>query len=180
VVVDEGSIETVSYTSDRDAIVSIEREGVPDVWRLRVNLRSVAYWIATVLIAAETLAGGATDLAHGRGLVVAGAPVVDVVTSLGYPVYILTILGAWKLLGGATLLAPGLPRVKEWAYAGIVFELTAAAVSLTVRGYGVGDIAPPLVLAALALTSWALRPPSRVLGSLLPGRPTLPSRELVS
>ena len=148
--------------------------------QLRVNMKSVAYWIATVLIAAETLAGGGTDLAHGRSLLVAGMPVVDVVTSLGYPVYVLAILGAWKLLGGATLLAPGLPRLKEWAYAGIVFELTAAAASLTLRGYGVGDIAPPLVLAALALASWALRPPSRMLGSLLPGRPTQPSRELVA
>ncbi|HMF42365.1 MAG TPA: DoxX family protein [Polyangia bacterium] len=151
-----------------------------EVWQLRMNPKSVAYWIATVLIAAETLAGGGTDLAHGRSGLVAGTPVVDVVTSLGYPIFVLTILGVWKVLGGATLLAPGLPRLKEWAYAGIVFELTAAAASLLVRGYGVGDVAPPLVLAALALTSWALRPPSRMLGSVLPGRPTQPSRELVA
>jgi hypothetical protein len=106
--------------------------------------------------------------------------VVDVVTSLGFPVYILTILGVWKLLGGAILLAPRLPRLKEWAYAGIVFELTGAGVSLAVRGSGAGDIATPLLLAALAMASWALRPPSRTLGSLLPGRPTQPSREPVS
>jgi hypothetical protein len=179
-LVDDRSIETVSYTSVRNEIVSIERKGVPDMWQLRINLKSVAYWTATVFIAAETIAGGGTDLAHGRNGLVAGTPVVDVVTSLGYPVYVLTILGAWKLLGGATLLAPGLPRLKEWAYAGIVFELTAAAASLIVRGYGVGDVAPPLVLAAFALTSWALRPPSRVLGSLLPWRPTRASRELIS
>ena len=148
--------------------------------RLRMNLKSVAYWIATVLIAAETLAGGATDLAHGRSGLVTGTPVVDVMTSVGYPVYVLTILGVWKLLGGATLLAPRLPRLKEWAYAGIVFELTAAAASLTVRGYGAGDIAPPLVLAALAIASWALRPSSRMLGSLLPRRSIRPSRELAS
>jgi hypothetical protein len=135
-----------------------------------VNVKSVVYWIATALIALETLAGGAADIAHGRTILVAGTPVVDVVTSLGYPVYILTILGIWKLLGGATLLAPRLPRVKEWAYAGIIFELTGAAASLIVRGYGVGDVATPLVLAALAITSWALRPPSRMLGSLLPAR----------
>jgi DoxX-like family len=136
-----------------------------------VNVKSVVYWIATTLIALETLAGGATDIAHGRATLVTGTPVVDAVTSLGYPVYILTILGIWKLLGGATLLAPRLPRLKEWAYAGIIFELTGAAVSLIVRGYGVGDVATPLVLAALAIASWALRPPSRTLGSLLPPRP---------
>ena len=134
-------------------------------------MKSVAYWIATILIAAETLAGGAADVAHGRSLVVTGTPVLDVVTSLGYPAYILTILGTWKLLGGATLLAPRLPRLKEWAYAGIVFELTGAAASLGVRGYGAGDIATPLLLAALAMASWALRPPSRMFGSVLPSSP---------
>jgi uncharacterized membrane protein YphA (DoxX/SURF4 family) len=132
-----------------------------------MQLKSVVYWIATALIAVETLAGGATDIAHGRSALVSGTPVVDVVTSLGYPVYVLTILGIWKLLGGATLLAPRLPRLKEWAYAGVVFELTGAAASLFMRGYGVGDILTPLVLALLAVVSWALRPSSRMLGSLL-------------
>jgi hypothetical protein len=133
-------------------------------------VKAVAYWTATILIAAETLAGGATDLVHGRIMLVTGTPVLDVVTSVGYPAYVLTILGTWKLLGGATLLAPRLPRLKEWAYAGIVFELIGAAASLTVRGSGAGDIATPLLLAGLAITSWALRPPSRMLGSLLPPR----------
>src|SRR5258708_37588935 len=138
-----------------------------------MNVRSIAYWLATVPIALETLAGGATDLAHGRTGLVSGPFVADVVTGLGYPVYVLTILGIWKLLGGATLLAPRLPRVKEWAYAGIVFELTGAAVSLVVRGHGVADVAPPMVLAALAVASWAPRPASRALGS----PPSPPVRE---
>lgn len=145
-----------------------------------MNLKSVAYWIATVLIALETLAGGVTDLAHGGSMVVTGTPVVDVVTSLGYPVYLLTILGVWKLLGAATLLAPRLPRLKEWAYAGIVFELTGAAVSQSVRGHGAGDVATPLLLMALAITSWALRPPHRRLGSILPGRPGRQSGEPIA
>jgi hypothetical protein len=145
-----------------------------------MNVKWIAYWTATVLIAVETLVGGAIDLAHGRGAVVTGTPVVDVVTGLGYPVYLLTILGVWKLLGGATLLAPRLPRLKEWAYAGIVFELTGAAVSLGLRGSGAGDIAVPLLLTALAITSWALRPPSRTLGSILPWRPGRPSGDPIS
>lgn len=145
-----------------------------------MNLKSIAYWTATALIAAETLVGGAVDLAHGRGAVVTGTPVVDVVTGLGYPVYLVTILGVWKLLGEATLLAPRLPRLKEWAYAGIVFELTGAAASLGLRGAGAGDIAVPLLLAALAITSWALRPPSRMLGSVLPWPPCRQSGEPVA
>ena len=132
------------------------------------RVKSVAYWIATTVIALETLAGGAAELTHGRTILVTGTPVVDAATSLGYPVYVVTILGIWKLLGGATLLAPRLPRLKEWAYAGIVFELTGAAASLIARGYGPADVATPMVLAALALISWALRPSSRILGSLLP------------
>lgn len=144
-----------------------------------MDAKSVAYWIATVMIAGETLAGGAMDVVHGRSMVVTGTPVLDVVTSLGYPAYVLTIIGTWKLLGGATILAPRLPRLKEWAYAGIVIELTAAAASLSVRGYGAGDIATPLLLAALAMASWALRPQSRMVGSVLPprsvsSRPTAP------
>ena len=138
-------------------------------------MKSVAYWIATVMIAGETLAGGAMDVVHGRSMVVTGTPVLDVVTSLGYPAYVLTIIGIWKLLGGATIMAPRLPRLKEWAYAGIVIELTAAAASLSVRGYGAGDIATPLLLAALATASWALRPQSRMVGSVLPASP-VPSR----
>lgn len=133
-----------------------------------MNLKSAAYWTVTLLIAAETLVGGAADLIHGRTLLVTGTPVTGVVTSIGYPVYVLAILGAWKLLGGVTLLAPRLPRLKEWAYAGIVFELTGAAVSLAVRGYGASDVATPLLLAALAIASWALRPPDRTLGTMQP------------
>src|SRR5262249_31305458 len=93
--------------------------------------------------------------------------VVDVVTSLGYPVYVLTILGIWKVLGATVLLVPGFLRLKEWAYAGIVFELSAAAVSQAVRGHA-GDVIAPLILLGLALSSWALRPPTRTLGSLSP------------
>lgn len=143
-------------------------------------MKSVTYWIATILIASETVAGGAVDVVHGRSMVVTGTPVLEVVTSLGYPAYVLTIIGVWKLLGGATLLAPRLPRLKEWAYAGVVIELTSAAVSLSVRGYGMGDIATPLLLAALAIASWALRPQSRMLGSVLPLRSTRPSVDLTT
>ena len=127
-------------------------------------MKSAAYWTATALIALETLAGGVMDLVHGPAEVVTGPSVVEVVTDLGYPVYILTILGVAKLLGGATLLAPGLPRLKEWAYAGIVFELAGASVSLFARGHDAGDVATPLLLAAVAIASWALRPPGRTLG----------------
>ena len=134
-----------------------------------MKIKIIIYWVTTVLIALETLAGGVTDLAQGRASVVSGPFVADVITHLGYPVYLLTILGVWKLAGGVTLLVPGFPRLKEWAYAGIFFELTGAAASFVARGEITGDLIAPLVLTGLAVASWALRPQSRTLGVLFPG-----------
>ena len=138
---------------------------------LAMRLKLIGYWVTTAAIALETLAGGVTDLIHGGTDLVSGQPVVQIVTHEGYPVYLLTILGVWKLLGGITLLAPRFPRLKEWAYAGIFFELTGALASGIVRG---GDpstvIWSPLILVALAIASWALRPSGRTLGVLFPTR----------
>ena len=127
-----------------------------------MKTKTIAYRTTTTLIALETLAGGVTDLVHGRTMLVSGPLVVDVVTHLGYPVYLLAILGVWKVLGGITLLLPRFPRLKEWAYAGIFFELTGAAASHAARGNW-SDLTAPLILAALTVASWALRPPNRTL-----------------
>src|SRR5262249_18877024 len=83
---------------------------------------------------------------------------------LGYPVYFVMILGFWKLLGSLALVVPGLPRVKEWAYAGIFFNMTGAAVSHLVCHDAAWHVGVTLGLAALAVASWALRPASRTLG----------------
>jgi len=128
----------------------------------------VTYWVVTVLIALETLVGGVTDLIHGSSILVAGPPVADVVTHLGYPLYFVRIIGFWKVLGGIVLLVPGYPRLKEWAYAGIFFELSGAAASWLAYERNVGEAVVPMVLALLALVSWALRPQDRLLGVLVP------------
>ena len=128
-----------------------------------MKTKQILYWMTTAFIALETFVGGAIDLTHGRTGVVSGPSVVDVVTSLGYPIYVLAILGAWKIPGAIVLVMPGLLRLKEWAYAGIVFELSGAAVSHAARGHA-SDITVPVILVGLALASWALRPPSRILG----------------
>jgi uncharacterized membrane protein YphA (DoxX/SURF4 family) len=133
-----------------------------------MRAKALGYWATTLFVALELLAGGLTDLVHGREALVAGQPVVAVITHLGYPVYVLAILGGWKLLGAVALLVPRFPRLKEWAYAGTFFEMTGAAVSLGASGADVGTISFPLVVAALALASWALRPPDRILGVLVP------------
>lgn len=122
---------------------------------------AIGYWASTGLVALAFAAGGAADLLRAPD-VVAG------MTHLGYPGYFATILGTWKVLGAAAILAPRSPRLKEWAYAGIVFDLTGAAASHAAAGDDAGKIVTPLVLLALAVASWALRPASRVVGSVAP------------
>jgi hypothetical protein len=91
--------------------------------------------------------------------------------------YFFAILGFWKVLGSIAILVPRFPLLKEWAYAGIFFDLTGAAASCAaVGGYGVYGfhVLAPLIITGFCVASWALRPPSRAIGVLLPakvGRP---------
>src|SRR5271166_2155630 len=130
----------------------------------------IGYWVATAIIEFELLVGGIMDLVHGRAVLVVGPPVVDVLARLGYPAYLLTILGIWKLLGGVALVVPRFPRLKEWAYAGVFFDMTGAAASWIAIGDNTGQFIAPLIFAAFAVASWALRPPRRILGILSPAR----------
>jgi len=85
---------------------------------------------------------------------------------LGYPAYFVAILGFWKVLGVIALLVPGYHRLKEWAYAGVFFDLAGAAASHVACGSATWHVALPVVLAALTVISWALRPTNRSLGIL--------------
>ena len=125
-----------------------------------MNARNIAYWIATILTAFVFLSGGATYLAGVK-------EPLEGMAALGYPRYFVTILGVWKVLGGLAILAPRTPRLKEWAYAGITFDLTGAAMSHAAMRDPAWHVAVPLVILVIAAASWALRPPSRVLGAIL-------------
>ena len=83
---------------------------------------------------------------------------VDQITHLGYPVYLLTILGVWKILGVAAVLIPKFPRLKEWAYAGFFFAMSGAVFSHIASGDSMNEIAPSLVLLILTVVSWYFRP----------------------
>ena len=120
--------------------------------------KSVTYWITTILIAFAFISGGVAYLAR------LDAPVQGIV-ALGYPAYLVAILGVWKVLGGIAILAPRLARLKEWAYAGIVFDLTGAAFSHAVMSDPATKVIVPLVLLGIAAASWALRPANRKLAS---------------
>ena len=95
---------------------------------------------------------------------------------LGYPLYFFRILGFWKILGAIAILVPRFPRLKEWAYAGIFFDLTGAAATWAAVG-GPGEafhIIAPLIIAGFTVASWALRPESRRIGVLFPATSSLP------
>ena len=127
--------------------------------------RTIVYWIMTALVAFFIGSGGIAQVMQYFASPHAVVPV------LGYPMYFFAILGFWKFFGALTILVPRLPRLKEWAYAGIFFDLTGAAASNAMSGgygaYGFHVIAP-LIITGFMLASWALRPSSRKLGEILP------------
>jgi uncharacterized membrane protein YphA (DoxX/SURF4 family) len=120
--------------------------------------RLIAYWVTTALVVFELAMGGVWDLLR--------VPQVrELIERLGYPNYFLIILGTWKLLGAVALAIPRFPWLKEWAYAGVVFDLTGAVASLFASGLAdAGTVAYPMAMTGVAVASWALRPPSRRLG----------------
>lgn len=127
----------------------------------------IAYWITTILGPASFVIGGVAHLSRS-------AQPVAMAEHLGYPAYILAILGTWKLLGAIVTVIPGVPRLKEWAYAGFFFLLTSASASHLLHGdplvaAGPYQAAPPLFFLAMVMASWALRPPSRRLPDAVRG-----------
>jgi len=121
--------------------------------------KTVAYWVTTGLVV-FCMTGGILELASA-------STTVDGITQLGYPAYIIPALGLGKVLAMLTLLWPGLPRLKEWAYAGIFFNMLGALVSHVAHEDAAWTIVVSVSIAALTLASWALRPQSRRLGELL-------------
>jgi DoxX-like family len=120
----------------------------------RSLIRSIAYWFFTVVVAFELAAGALWDLLRIEYVRV-------VFAHLGYPLYLLIILGVWRIPGALVLLAPRLPRLKEWAYAGAFFDYSGAVASHYLAGDGVGKWAGPAMFSLVTLVSWALRPASR-------------------
>jgi hypothetical protein len=116
--------------------------------------RTIIYWVVSLPFLAETALGIQWDLQRGEY-------VRELLDKIAFPYYFHTILGVSKVLALAALLVPGFPRLKEWAYAGIIFVYVGAAASHIAVHHGASDIVGPLILAADALASWALRPPSR-------------------
>ena len=114
-------------------------------------MKKIIYWITTGIVSVIFLITGVGNL-------IPIAHIAGDMTHLGYPPYFLTILGTWKILGALCILVSKIPRTKEWAYAGMLFDLTGAAFSRFASGDGARMIAIPIVIACLVAISWALRP----------------------
>lgn len=122
----------------------------------------IIYWVTTIWLALGMVATGAVQLFKGK----TGQGGVDMITHLGYPVYLLTLLGIWKILGVGALLVPKLPVVKELAYAGLFFIMSGAIFSHVAIGDSVSEIFPSLLLLMLAVISWYFRPAERKIISI--------------
>jgi hypothetical protein len=114
----------------------------------------IAYWVATLWLALGMVSTGLVQLIKQKDE-------VEAITKLGYPLYFLTILGVWKMLGVIAVLVPRFPLVKEWAYAGFFFAMSGAIISHLAAGEPVTKIFPALLLLVLTILSWYFRPASR-------------------
>ncbi len=114
----------------------------------------VIYWISTAWLALGMLSTGIVQL-------IGMDEEAKNFSHLGYPAYLMIILGVWKMLGVVAILIPRFPLVKEWAYAGFFFAMTGAVVSHLVMGDKAIELFGPMLLLVLTLVSWYFRPLSR-------------------
>ncbi|MGH9441891.1 MAG: DoxX family protein [Thermoanaerobaculia bacterium] len=121
----------------------------------------IIYWASTLWLAlgmAATGGGQLVGMKQGQG----GK---EMLTHLGYPAYLLILLGTWKILGVVAVLLPGFLRLKEWAYAGFVFLTTGAMFSHLASKDPLTSVFPALLLLILTITSWYFRPAERRVGT---------------
>jgi uncharacterized membrane protein YphA (DoxX/SURF4 family) len=117
----------------------------------------IIYWIATIWLALGIVSTGAVQLFKAKE----GQGGVGMIIHIGYPVYLLTILGIWKILGTIVVVIPKFPLLQEWAYAGFFFVMAGAIFSHIAVGDSISEIFPSLLLLILTLVSWYFRPADR-------------------
>jgi len=138
------------------------------------NARSIGYWTTTGLTVFVLASGGIADLLH-RGGTAAG------MTELGYPTYVMTILGFWKVLGAMALAVPRFPLVKEWAYGGAFFDLTGGFASHIAHRSAANHLIYTGFFALCVVASWAMRPANRRLDvPVFRGLGRVPESEVVT
>jgi len=118
--------------------------------------RLSAYWLSTGLLTLGMFSGGVAQVLRAKWN-------VEGIVHLGYPLYFMTIIGTWKILGVIALLVPGFGLVKEWAYAGFFFAMTGAIVSHLASGDRITQVVAQSIFVVLIVVSWRLRPANRKL-----------------
>lgn len=125
-----------------------------------MNIEKLVYWIATALLAVGMLGSGIAQIIQSKAM-------IDLITPLGYPTYLLYIIGFWKILAVIAILSPGLKLVKEWAYAGLFFVMTGALIShLAIGNYDIKAILGPTFQTGFIILSWYYRPADRRIVSI--------------
>lgn len=114
----------------------------------------IIYWTVTLFLSIGMTAGGMQQMFQIGGY-------NEIVTKLGYPLYLLSIIGTWKILGVIAILIPKFPLVKEWAYAGFFFAMSGAFLSHLTVGQPFSEAVPSLILLVVTILSWYFRPADR-------------------
>ncbi len=117
----------------------------------------IIYWVTTLWMSLGMVSSGVVQLIRMED------ELERTVNHLGYPIYFITILAIWKLLGVIVALAPRLPLIKEWAYAGFFFAMSGALISHLAMNDPLSEIFPSVMLLILTIISWYSRPESRKL-----------------
>lgn len=106
----------------------------------------ITFWVSTIII-------GGMMLFSGIGNALSNQESIDFISKLGYPVYLIPFLGVAKILGSIAILIPGYPRLKEWAYAGLSFDLIGATYSVA-QGHTFVEWAPMLIFLVVIAVSY--------------------------
>lgn len=114
----------------------------------------IIYWIFTIWMALGMVSTAIVQLMKNKDELAN-------FTNLGYPAYLMIMIGVWKILGVIAVLIPKRPLLKEWAYAGFFFVMSGALISHIIIGDTLGRTLPALLLLVLVLISWYFRPADR-------------------
>src|SRR5215467_14865520 len=125
------------------------------------KVNKIVYWISTLWLSSGMVATGTLQLLKVKAPGAVSPPGVEGIVHLGYPVYFLTILGVWKILGVVAVLIPKFPLLKEWAYAGFFFAMSGAVFSHIAVSDPAKELVPSLLLLTLSVVSWYFRPADR-------------------
>src|SRR5262249_55873145 len=149
-------------------IAAVETPATTHMARAR-RIPTIIYWTFTILLVFELVAGSVWNFQQIEWIRVQ-------LNHLGYPLYLANILGVWLIAGAAAIIAPGFPRLKEWAYAGSFVHFSGAVVSHLLAGdfVHVSLWLTPLVFLSFVIVSWALRPADRRLPNSERGPETRP------